>query len=34
MDLTPGVVAALNTKFTQFEFDRERLDAQGAAPPR
>ena len=32
MDLTPGVVTALNGKFTQFEFDRERLDGPGAAP--
>jgi outer membrane protein len=34
MDVTPGVVAALNGKFTQFEFDRERLDAAGPAPQR
>lgn len=35
MDLTPGVVQALNAKITQFAFDRERLDqqpAQAAAP--
>ena len=34
MDVTPGVVTALNGKFTQFEFERERLDAPGAAQPR
>lgn len=34
MDVTPGVVTALNGKFTQFDFDRERLDAPGAAQPR
>jgi outer membrane protein len=35
MDLTPAVVTALNGKFTQFAFDRTRLDQQqaGAAPP-
>jgi outer membrane protein len=34
MDLTPGVIQALNAKITQFNFDRERLDAQqpAAAP--
>jgi outer membrane protein len=30
LDLTPGVVAALNAKITQFDFDREHLDAQAA----
>ena len=34
MDMTPGVVTALNGKLTQFEFDRERLDAPGAPQPR
>lgn len=34
MDLTPSVVTALNGKLTQFDFDRERLDAPGAAPPK
>ncbi|MCW5758394.1 MAG: OmpH family outer membrane protein [Phenylobacterium sp.] len=29
-DLTPQVVTALNAKITQFAFDRERLDQQGA----
>jgi outer membrane protein len=35
MDLTPGVVTALNGKITQFAFDRARLEqAQaGGAPP-
>lgn len=40
MDITQSVVTALNAKFTQFAFDRERLDqgqpggvAAGAAPP-
>jgi outer membrane protein len=35
MDLTPGVVTALNGKVTQFAFDRTRLEqAQaGGAPP-
>jgi outer membrane protein len=35
MDLTPGVVTALNGKITQFAFDRTRLDQQAtaAAPP-
>jgi outer membrane protein len=32
MDITPQVVAALNTKITQFAFDRERLDQALAAP--
>jgi Skp family chaperone for outer membrane proteins len=32
MDITPQVVTALNTKITQFPFDRERLD-QGVAAP-
>lgn len=27
-DITPQVVTALNAKITQFQFDRERLDAQ------
>jgi outer membrane protein len=31
MDLTPAVITALNAKITQFEFDREHLDAQQAA---
>lgn len=34
MDLTPGVIAALNAKITQFEFDREHLDAQAPGPQR
>jgi len=36
MDITPAVVTGLNTKITQFAFDRERLDQTGApagAPP-
>jgi Skp family chaperone for outer membrane proteins len=33
MDLTPAVTTALNTKITQFAFDRERLDQPGAATP-
>jgi outer membrane protein len=35
MDITPSVVAALNTKITTFAFDREHLDqaAASAAPP-
>jgi Skp family chaperone for outer membrane proteins len=38
MDITPQVIAALNTKITQFAFDRERLDqpqagGAGGAPP-
>jgi outer membrane protein len=37
-DITPQIVTALNSKITQFAFDRERLDqntgaAAGAAPP-
>ncbi len=32
MDITSGVVTALNGKITQFAFDRERLDQPGAAP--
>lgn len=32
MDITQSVVAGLNGKFTQFAFDRERLDGPGAAP--
>lgn len=31
MDITPGVVQALNAKITQFTFDRERLDQQAPA---
>jgi len=31
MDITPGVVQALNAKITQFNFDRERLDQQAPA---
>lgn len=34
MDLTPGVITALNAKVTQFDFDRERLDGQAAAQQR
>jgi outer membrane protein len=35
MDITPAVVQALNAKTTQFEFEREHLDAQpGAAQAR
>jgi len=30
MDLTPSVVTVLNGKMTQFEFEREHLDAQAA----
>ena len=32
MDITPAVVTALNSKMTQFDFERERLDAQAGAP--
>jgi outer membrane protein len=32
MDITPTVVQALNTKLTQFDFEREHLDAQAGAP--
>ncbi|MEI9891277.1 MAG: hypothetical protein WDN45_12690 [Caulobacteraceae bacterium] len=32
MDVSPAVIQALNVKLTQFDFDRERLDAQAAAP--
>jgi len=32
MDITPQVVTALNSKITQFAFDRERLDQAAAAP--
>lgn len=32
MDVTDAVVAQLNTKITQFAFDRERLDQQPAQP--
>jgi outer membrane protein len=34
MDITPVVVQALNAKITQFDFDRERLEAQGGAQAR
>jgi outer membrane protein len=34
MNLTQNVITALNGKFTQFDFDRERLDAQPAAQQR
>lgn len=34
MDLTPAAVTALNAKLQQFPFDREHLDAGGAAPAR
>ena len=34
MDLTAGVIAALDGKVTQFDFDRERLDGQPAAQQR
>ena len=34
MDLTPGVITALNGKLTQFEFDREHLEAQPGAQQR
>ncbi len=34
MDLSGGLVAALDGKFTQWDFDREHLDAQPAAPQR
>jgi outer membrane protein len=33
MDLTPGVVTALNAKLTQFAFDRTRLDQQATSAP-
>jgi len=35
MDITPGVITALNGKLTQFAFDRTRLDQPqaAAAPP-
>ncbi|HEX4198738.1 MAG TPA: OmpH family outer membrane protein [Caulobacteraceae bacterium] len=32
MDLTPTVIAGLNAKITQFEFDRVHLDQTAAAP--
>ncbi|WP_374470579.1 OmpH family outer membrane protein [Phenylobacterium sp.] len=32
MDITPGVVQALNAKITQFTIERERLDQQPATP--
>jgi outer membrane protein len=31
MNITPTVIAGLNAKITQFEFDREHLDQSGAA---
>lgn len=34
MDLTPGVITALNAKITQFDFDREHLDGQPAPQQR
>jgi outer membrane protein len=34
MNLNPGVVTALNSKITQFPFDREHLDAQAPAQQR
>jgi outer membrane protein len=34
MNLTQDVITALNGKFTQFDFDREHLDAQQAAQQR
>lgn len=34
MDVTPGVITALNGKITQFDFDREHLDAQQAGQQR
>ena len=34
MDLTQDVITALNGKLTQFDFDREHLDAQQAAQQR
>ncbi len=33
MNLTPTVIAGLNAKITQFEFEREHLDQAGAAAP-
>jgi outer membrane protein len=33
MDITPTVIAGLNAKITQFEFDREHLDQAAAAAP-
>ncbi|HEY3887721.1 MAG TPA: OmpH family outer membrane protein [Caulobacteraceae bacterium] len=33
MDVTPTVIAGLNAKITQFEFDREHLDQAAAAAP-
>ena len=33
MDVTRDVLAALNTKITQFAFDRERLNPQAASGP-
>jgi outer membrane protein len=33
MDITPGVVTALNGRITQFAFERARLDQQASAPP-
>ncbi|MGZ3313438.1 MAG: OmpH family outer membrane protein [Caulobacteraceae bacterium] len=34
MDLTVGVIGALDGKLTQFDFDREHLDGQAAAQQR
>ena len=31
MDITPTVIAGLNAKITQFEFEREHLDQAAAA---
>jgi Skp family chaperone for outer membrane proteins len=33
MDITPTVIAGLNAKITQFEFEREHLDQGAAAAP-
>jgi outer membrane protein len=33
MDITPTVIAGLNAKITQFEFEREHLDQAAAAAP-
>jgi outer membrane protein len=33
MDITPQVVTGLNSKITQFAFDRERLDQNASAVP-
>ena len=32
MEITPDVIKLLDTKITQFQFDRERLDQQPTAP--